>query len=128
MIATAALTCLAMNIFFEARGETVIGQYAVAQVTMNRAKQDPAKICKVVYAKKQFSWTMEKKRNPWKVDYDGYVKALAIARAVLDKKIKLDFSGQAHYYHATYVNPYWTKAFIRTAKVGNHIFYRNKSA
>ena len=52
-----AITCLALNLYHEARGEPEIGQWAVAQVTMNRAEHDPAKVCDTVFKPRQFSWT-----------------------------------------------------------------------
>ena len=54
LISTAAL-CLALNVFHEARGEFIPGQYAVALVTLNRAEHDPAKVCDVVFKRHQFS-------------------------------------------------------------------------
>lgn len=56
--------CLAANLYFEARGEPLKGQLAVAKVTLNRvkSKQYPDSICAVVFQKHQFSWT---KQQPW---------------------------------------------------------------
>ena len=57
--------CLAMNIYHEARSESMQGQIAVAQVTLNRVEHDkwPSTICEVVYEPKQFSWTFFIKRS-----------------------------------------------------------------
>jgi N-acetylmuramoyl-L-alanine amidase len=123
MILEAALICLATNIFHEARGEPIVGQYAVAQVTMRRAKGDPKRVCKEVYRAGQFSWTAVPQTSPQKIDPDAYTKALAIARVVLQDKMPMDFSGGATHYHAVHVRPYWSKIFTRIAQVGNHIFY-----
>ena len=63
----AELLCLAKNIYYEARGEPMHGKIAVAQVTLNRVThrtEFQSSICGVVYAKHQFSWTMEKHREP----------------------------------------------------------------
>jgi hypothetical protein len=48
---TQDLNCLTKNIYHEARGEPVDGQYAVAEVTMNRvaSKHYPNTVCDVVY-------------------------------------------------------------------------------
>jgi len=63
----AELLCLAKNIYYEARGEPTRGKIAVAQVTLNRVThrtEFQSSICQVVYAKHQFSWTMEQHREP----------------------------------------------------------------
>jgi len=125
MILEAALLCLSLNIFHEARGEPVPGQYAVAQVTMNRAGGDQARVCKEVYKPKQFSWTHQKVRHkkPAKVDPDSWARAKAIARVVLAKGMAMDLSGGANHYHATYVAPRWATQMQRTRVIGRHIFY-----
>ena len=53
------LRCLARNVYFEARGEPEAGQYAVAEVTMNRkvSGRYPNTVCGVVYERQAFSWT-----------------------------------------------------------------------
>lgn len=56
-ILEAALMCLSLNIYHEARGENLAGQRAIAQVTMNRANGKKENICNVVFSPKQFSWT-----------------------------------------------------------------------
>ena len=53
------LYCLAMNIYHEARAESLAGQFAVADVTLNRVKDTryPGSICDVVMqAKMKESW------------------------------------------------------------------------
>jgi N-acetylmuramoyl-L-alanine amidase len=59
ILTTAAATCLALNIYWEARNQDYDGQLLVAEVTMNRVYSDkfPNEICDVVYSKKAFSWT-----------------------------------------------------------------------
>src|SRR5215216_67634 len=54
-----SLECLARNVYYEARGESLAGQYAVAEVTMNRQASFgyPKTVCEVVYQKDAFSWT-----------------------------------------------------------------------
>ena len=52
-----ALLCLALTVYFEARGEPEHGQYAVAEVVMNRVEQRDATVCSIVYAPNQFVWT-----------------------------------------------------------------------
>jgi N-acetylmuramoyl-L-alanine amidase len=121
----AALICLATNIFHEARGESVIGQYAVAQVTMRRAGGDPARVCKEVYRPYQFSWTTDGKPHPERIHPDAFEKAKRIASIVLTNRMPLDFSNGATHYHAKHVRPSWSRVFSRTAEVGAHIFYKS---
>lgn len=125
MILQAALICLASNIFYEARGESVPGQYAVAQVTMKRAEGDQRKVCSVVYSPHQFSWTMKPQRNPKEIDPEAFKKAIAIAKIVLQKKVPKDFFNKgADHYHAHYVAPKWAYRLPRTVVIGKHIFYK----
>lgn len=64
MILHAALLCLALNIYFEARGEPIEGQRAVAHVTINRARENKTSICHEVFKKGQFSWTRHRYSIP----------------------------------------------------------------
>lgn len=127
MVVSSALFCLAINVFHEARGEVIPGQYAVAQVTMNRAEHDPNRVCKVVYEKSQFSWTLDdrkRKVNPKHVDSDAWNRSVVIAKTVLHGRMKTDLSRGATYYHATHVKPKWRKSFKQSAVIGRHVFYR----
>jgi hypothetical protein len=120
------LYCLAVNIYFEARSETLDGMMAVTLVTLNRVANEryPDTICKVVWQNKQFSWTHDGKsdtpmnRRAWEISQ-------TIARTVLnDYTTKdYDFTGGAMWYHADYVKPKWRKYFQPTTKIGAHIFY-----
>ena len=118
----AELLCLAKNIYYEARGEPMHGKIAVAQVTLNRVThrtEFDASICGVVYAKHQFSWTMEKHREP---SGEAWREAQAIAKAVVIGTAHLpDF--KALYFHNLTVNPRWNKTKELVARIGNHIFY-----
>lgn len=135
MIAT-ALTCLALNIYHEARGEPFKGQVAVGLVTMNRAQQDPKRVCAVVTKDKQFSWTITMLRKHPKgyllmpegvpTDSAAWVESLRAAKLVLNKRVP-DFTKGSNHYHATYAKPKrWmrSKKLQKTILVGKHIFYR----
>lgn len=116
------INCLAKNIYHEARGESLEGQIAVAQVTVNRVR-DPAyhsTVCGVVYAHKQFSWTLGKRKQV--VDQKAWRAALDISRAVLTQSIPLPHFPATHF-HTRQVKPYWAKTKTRVAVIGNHIFY-----
>jgi len=116
------IECLARNIYHEARGESLEGQLAVAQVTLNRV-QSPryhSSVCGVVYAHRQFSWTLDKHKRVR--DAKAWRAALDISRAVLTKSIDLSEFSATHF-HTTAIKPYWTKTKTRVAVIGNHVFY-----
>jgi N-acetylmuramoyl-L-alanine amidase len=135
MILETAIICLALNIYHEARGEMIPGQYAVANVTLNRAKGDSSEVCRIVTAKHQFSWTnklLSKQGGQWVLKRQGYPKdeyawllAQRVAKTAL-KRPDMDFTGGATFYHATYVSPAWRSSVERTKKMGSHIFYRTR--
>jgi len=132
VIVATAVMCLAINIFHEARGETIPGQYAVALVTMNRAKKDPEQVCEVVFKRKQFSWTIgsyKKVKQGYSLsphltpkDVAAWRTAVIIARTTLSGRM-LDFTHKANHYHADYVRPPWAASMRQVAKIGGHIFY-----
>lgn len=131
MIVSTTLLCLALNIFHEARGEQVPGQYAVAQVTLNRASQNGSTPCEETFKPKQFSWTVgvKKVRGGWLIpdrlkpsNQYAWNKALIIAGVVTTKKV-MDFSRGADHYHADYVKPRWASKMQQVFVIGRHIFY-----
>ena len=117
------LACLARNVYFEARGEPLAGQYAVAEVTMNRRGWGPFRktVCAVVYEPGAFSWTNDR-RLPTPGG-PAWASAQRVAEAVYWQKHTPMLHG-VRYYHAVYVSPDWAKEKQRVAKIGRHIFYR----
>jgi len=121
--------CLARNIYFEARNQSVLGQHAVAWVTVNRVKHRnwPNTVCKVVHQRKQFSWTIKYRYNK---TYDklAYKRAILIAKDTLEDYNNggKDLSNGALFYHADYVKPKWRKKLVRLAQIETHIFYKHK--
>jgi spore germination cell wall hydrolase CwlJ-like protein len=123
--------CLAAGVYFEARGEAVKGQAAVAQVILNRVRNPtyPNTICGVVYQNEkwrnrcQFSFACDgiKDRvaspSHWKTAED-------VAMAVTAGKVWLPEIGSSTHYHATYVKPRWARTMEKMKKIGQHIFYR----
>jgi len=117
------VACLAENIYHEARGESVKGQIAVAQVTINRANhftQFKSSICGVVYEKAQFSWTLDKHKKIR--DYAKWRQVQALARSVLDGYHHIP-NFNALYYHTHAVNPRWNRNKQIIATIGSHVFY-----
>jgi N-acetylmuramoyl-L-alanine amidase len=127
------LQCLAENVYFEARGEPLDGQYAVAEVTLNRthAQHFPHTVCAVVHETRwdpirrrhvaDFSWTEFAAPSP--EDDPAWKQAMAVANAVYDD-LHPPVVPQALYYHATSVRPDWARSRRPVATIGNHIFYR----
>ena len=119
------LICLAQNVYFESRGESRIGQSAVAWVTLNRVvdKQFPDSICKVVWQDSQFSWTNDGKSDIPR-DADAWDTANKIAEEVLsDYGNVQDPTEGSTYFHANYAKPIWRHAFERIVLIDKHIFY-----
>lgn len=123
--------CLSEALYFEARGETVKGQFAVAEVIMNRVKSArfPGSLCSVINqgtGKKyqcQFTYTCDGNAEVI-AERDAYEQVAKIARATLDGKVPQLTDG-ATYYHTTSVSPRWSRVFTRTAQIGVHLFYRD---
>lgn len=113
--------CLADNIYHEARGETVAGQIAVAQVTLNRAEITGRSVCSVVYEKNQFSWVGKKATPSRKSEVWQQIKEIGLG--VASGNYYFTELAHATYFHAIYVRPYWSKQFNHVATIGNHKFY-----
>ncbi|WP_170960015.1 cell wall hydrolase [Rhizobium phaseoli] len=123
--------CLASGIYFEARGESVKGQAAVAQVILNRVRNPayPKSICGVVYQNEdwrnrcQFSFACDAIKDRVNSEYHWRV-ARDVAMAVTSGKIWLPQVGSATHYHAVYVRPKWAKTMEKVGRIGLHVFYR----
>ncbi|EFG8199908.1 cell wall hydrolase, partial [Escherichia coli] len=123
--------CLATAIYFEARGEEVRGQAAVAQVILNRVRNPayPATVCDVVYQndnwinKCQFSFACDGIPDVI-ADRGAYRLAKDVAMAVSGGKVFLPEVASSTHYNATYVSPRWARSMERMTQIGSHIFYR----
>lgn len=118
--------CLASAVYFEARGESLEGQLAVAEVVMNRAASGryPSTICGVVEQPWQFSFVNRTGRIPnANRDSAAWSRAVAIARIAQDG-VTDQLSEDCLWYHADYVSPSWGRRLNRVTKIGLHIFYR----
>lgn len=123
--------CLSEALYFEARGETVSGQFAVAEVIMNRVAHSrfPSSLCGVINqgtGKKfrcQFSYTCDGKAENVSEPL-SYERVSKVARAVIDGHVPKLTNGATHY-HTTAVSPSWSRVYTKTARIGVHIFYRH---
>lgn len=120
-----ALLCLALNIHYEARGEPIEGQFAVAHVTINRSKENKTSICHEVFKKGQFSWT--KKRYSIPKD-DTWKRSKKVAEMAL--KNKDSTNGATYFFNPSKCRTPHSiiKNRIKTKIIGNHVFYANKNS
>ena len=137
-------TCLAKNMYYEARNQGLAGQLAVSLVVMNRVKDSryPNTVCGVVeqgptreswkkngtfYPIKnrcQFSWFCDGKSDDPK-EPTTYKRLLDLALVLVYDDIQIvDFTEGATHYHADYVYPEWRKSKTKTVEIADHIFYR----
>ena len=129
--------CMALNVYYEARGSNLADKAAVADVVLNRVNDTryPDTVCGVVKQglqdangnmlrnKCQFSWYCDGKHDRPQ-DEDRWVEAQSIAwNMVEENKYRGITEGSTHY-HATYVNPRWAKTLQLVGRIGAHIFYR----
>ena len=115
--------CLAGAVYFEAKGESLDGQLAVAEVVLNRAESGRFRdtICGVVFQPRQFSFVRGSDFPPINRDSRAWSRAVAIAQ--IAKSDHWDSSvDDALFFHASRVSPRWKRQ--RIAQLGNHVFYR----
>ena len=126
--------CLAEAVYFEARGEAVRGQIAVAQVVLNRAFSGkyPTTVCGVVYQNKyrhfacQFTFACDNVRDVIR-EPDMWDRARKIAKAMLDGRLWLPEVDKSTHYHAYWVRPSWVSEMKKMYKFGVHTFYRPRA-
>ena len=132
-----AITCLALNIYFESRNQPIEGQVAVSQVVLERVKSKkyPDTVCEVVFQGPTYSWSVNypiKNRCQFSWYCDGlsdkprdeiaWLNSLEVAEKVyygLTDTVK----GATHY-HSVKVDPWWAKYKVKVKQIGDHIFYR----
>ncbi|MER9743371.1 cell wall hydrolase [Mesorhizobium sp. M0091] len=131
VFSTKEQACLANGIYFEARGESMRGQAAVAQVILNRVRNPayPNSICGVVYQNDnwlnrcQFSFACDGRKK--RIESPAHYKtAQDVAMAVTAGKIFIPEVGSSTHYYANYVHPGWARTMQKMTKIGLHIFYR----
>src|SRR6056297_522780 len=121
--------CLSEALYFEARGESVKGQFAVAEVIMNRvdSAEFPDTICGVIHQgtgrKYQCQFTYTCDGNPEHIaNQSAYGQVSKVARLMVEGAPR-ELTGGATYYHTRAVAPRWSRIFARTASIGVHHFY-----
>jgi|TARA_R100000084_G_scaffold80540_1_gene37084 spore germination cell wall hydrolase CwlJ-like protein len=132
-----AITCLALNIYFESRNQPIEGQVAVSQVVLERVKSKkyPNTVCEVVFQGPTYSWSVnypirDRCQFSWYCDglsdkpkdKTAWLNSLEVAEKVyygLTDTVK----GATHY-HSVKVDPWWAKYKVKVKQIGDHIFYR----
>lgn len=130
-----ATECLALNIYHEARGESLAGQYAVADVVLNRvdSRLYPNDICSVVKQarlwkgnpvrnKCQFSWYCDGKPDEPESQH-AWMLSVEVAISILHYGKYRGITEGATHYHTDYVNPRWNRDMHLIGRIGDHIFY-----
>ena len=138
------ILCMALNVYHEARSQSLAGQVAVMHVVKNRMadKHFPSGACEVIYQgptrkswknngtyipirnRCQFSWWCDGKSDKPR-DAQSWDYALSLAEWFTSLTI-FDFTDGALFYHAYYVTPGWAKKKERTGRIEDHIFYKWK--
>ena len=140
------ITCLAKNMYFEARSEGIAGVVATTQVVYNRVNSEeyPNTICEVIEQAKISQWWLKEKGiiKPIKnkcqfswfcdgysdepIDDKTYSELFELAEQFVNGEHEgmIDITGGALWYHADYVHPRWANHLEVTTKVGRHIFYK----
>ena len=137
------LECLALNVYHEARGESIEGQIAVSQVVLNRVadRRFPNTICDVIYQGQISQWFLEAKgeivplrnrcqfswwcdgRSDSPKDMRSWGLALEVASGVMRNQYP-DLAHGAMWYHASYVDPSWRHSLKYITSVDEHLFYK----
>lgn len=125
----ASWDCLREAIYFEARGESLKGEFAVAEVILNRvASPDfPNTVCSVVKQTGHdgcaFSWYCDGKSDVMH-DQASVDRAGRIAWLMLQPGEPRPLTSGATYFHSRAVRPGWSREVIETAAIGGHLFFR----
>ena len=114
------LRCLATAVYFEARGEPIEGQLAVAQAILNRVESGryASTVCGVINQPRQFSF--DRTRSPRSGDDWRTAQSIATIAA---QNLWQQIAPRAMSFHANYVSPGW-HGMTRIAQIGRHVFYR----
>ena len=135
--------CMALNIYHEARSDNLAGKFAVADVVLNRVRDDryPTNVCDVIYQgdhkpswkdpsklvpvrnRCQFSWYCDgKSDDPY--DSDAWNEAVLISSQIIKERKYRGLTEGSTHYHADWIEPYWAPTLQAVGTIGSHIFYR----
>ena len=119
------LNCLAQAVYFEARGEPLDGQLAVARVIVNRSQSGlfPEDYCGVVTQRGQFSFVDGGRIPSAPASSPAWHRARAIAR-IAHQDLWDSEAADSLYFHNAAVRPGWARTRASVARIDRHIFYR----
>ncbi len=134
VVSKSELVCLALNDYWESRGEPLIGRVAVAQVVLNRARDRkyPTNLCDVVKQNRpgkrlsgcQFSWHCDG-RPDHPEDDQAWRESVLLASAMLARdSAVVDPTSGAKWYHSTRIKPGWSENLQVANVISGHVFYR----
>lgn len=127
--------CLKNALWYEAGNQSLLGIEAVASVIHNRRMHPdyPSTYCGVIHQKSQFSYTLLGKpdveiikANFRPMEAKAYAKVEEVADRVMSEEFKPVLESSVRFYAATYVKNYWTKTKKVAARIGGHVFYKDK--
>lgn len=114
------LGCMAKNIYHEARGESLEGMTAVANVVKNRSRKNAMTLCDVIFKPSQFSWTRYRNKITDKL---AYKRSLMVALYTLSTEHEDPSKGALHYHNTSISRPNWAIHLKVKTKLGKHVFY-----
>ena len=121
--------CLSLALYWEARGEPEKGRLAVGWTILNRERSPefPSSVCGVVFEGGetppcQFSWWCDGKSDRPR-DKKSWIRSQVLAARLLTDPPP-DPTRGALFFHSTSIAVPWVRPRTRTARIGNHIFYR----
>jgi len=115
---------LAVNIYHEARGESMEGMVAVGHVVLNRVEKKKRSAEDIILQPFQFSWHNGNVFPPIK-DYESFITCtLAVEDLIAERLAGETLSGSDHYFNPSIVLPSWAKKMKLIKRIGNHDFYR----
>jgi N-acetylmuramoyl-L-alanine amidase len=115
------LLCHSLNIYHEARGSTIRNQVAVAWVVRNRMALSGRSACEIIYAPRQFSWTIRQPGPPtearaWRVSQE-------LALMVMQDQVADITQGATHFLEHD-IRPIWSRNARNPQRIGAHTFFR----
>lgn len=113
---------LALNVYWEARNQPLIGQEAVTHVVLNRMSESGRTAKQVITSKDQFSWYWDGKSD-FPSDEAAFNKAIEVVSNVLITRGSTSM-WRINHYHTVGIDPYWSKNMRKVITIGDHVFYR----
>ncbi len=127
--------CLKNALWYEAGNQSLYGIEAVATVIHNRKMHPdyPSTYCGVIHQRKQFSYTLLGKpdveivkANFRPMEAKAYANVEEVAEKVISEEFEPVLDSSVRFYAHSSIKNYWTKTKAVAAKIGAHVFYKDK--